>query len=742
LSALSPSRNLAARMGRWSASHWKTATLGWLAFVIGAIVLGSAIGTKNIDQDKAGAGESGHVASVLADEWKQSASETILISSSRPIAGDASFRGAVDEVVDRVSSLKEVYDVHSPYTAGNAGQLSRDGHSAIVQLKLRGTDEAVSEKEVVPLQAAVAQLAKAHPALAISEFGDASASKALNAAVSKDFARAGILSIPVTLLVLVLAFGALVAAGLPLLLALTGVVATIGLLAIPSRLVPMDQDVSVVILLIGLAVGVDYSMFYLKREREERATGRSERAALEAAAATSGRSVLISGITVVIAMAGMLFTGDKTFESFGVATMMVVAVAVLGSLTVLPALLARLGDKVAKGRIPFVRRRSSSTGPSRAWSAILDRVLRRPLLSAALAAGVLVALAAPALHLHTAQPGYDTLPKNLPVLKTYNELQQAFPGGQIPAVVMVKTDALGTPAVSRAIDELQRAAVASGQFDAPTRVETNPAHTLALVSLPIAGNGTDAASNKALETLRKTIVPATVGKLANADVGVTGVTAGSQDFNVQMKHAAPFVFAFVLIFAFGLLLLSFRSIVIPIKAIVLNLLSVVSAYGALVLIFQDGWGKGLLGFSQTGGIVPFIPIFLFVILFGLSMDYHVFILSRIREGRDRGLSTDDAVSYGIKATAGVVTSAAIVMIGVFSIFGTLQFMFLKQFGVGLAIAVLLDATVVRAVLLPATMKLLGEANWYLPRWLEWLPQVRHESSTEPILDELPEAIAA
>jgi RND superfamily putative drug exporter len=340
-------------------------------------------------------------------------------------------------------------------------------------------------------------------------------------------------------------------------------------------------------------------------------------------------------------------------------------------------------------------------------------------------------------------PGVDTYPQNLSAVKTYNKLQKAFPGDQIPATVVIKTDDVNRPAVQSAIHDLERQAAASGKFiDNPT-IDYNRTGTVATVNLPIQGTGTDEKSEAALRTLRETVVPATVGKIPNAEVGVTGMTAQSKDFNDQMKHAAPFVFAFVLGFAFILLLITFRSIVIATKAVLLNLLSVAAAYGAVVLVFQHGWGKGLLGFDYTGGVMSFLPIFLFVILFGLSMDYHVFILSRVREAYDRGMKTEDAVAHGIKTTAGVVTSAAIVMVGVFGIFATLQFLFLKQFGVGLAVAVLIDATIVRAVLLPATMKLLGDWNWYLPRWLEWLPQVKHETAPEPApVESLPEPLAA
>jgi RND superfamily putative drug exporter len=731
MTPLGKSKHVAARMGRWSASHWKTATFGWLAFVVAAFAIGNLVGTKNLDPNKAGSGESGHVQSVLADEFKQPANESVLVRSTGSTVDAPQFRQAVAAVVAALQGQPHVRAISSPFAAGNEGQISADHHAALVQFKMQGTDLTVSDKQVVAVEAAVATVQKSYPSLTIGEFGDASVDEGLNTQIGKDFEKAGIYSLPITLAVLLFAFGALVAAGLPLLLALTAVGGTMGLLAFPSHLLPVDQNVSVIVLLIGLAVGVDYSMFYLKREREERRKGSSRRAALEAAAATSGRAVLVSGLTVIIAMAGMLFTGDKTFESFGVATMIVVGVAVLGSLTVLPALLSKLGDRVDKGRVPYLWRLRRSDGESRFWNAVLNPVLKHPLIATIVASGALLTLAAPALHMHTVTPGPETFPKSIPVMKVYDEMQKSFPGGGIPALVMVKVDDTSAAGVRTAIAKLRHDAVATGQFHEPTSVTVNPEGTIALVSLPTAGSGTDTASTRALETLRDEVVPASVGALPGADVGVAGLAANSVDFNNQMKGAAPFVFAFVLAFAFVLLLISFRSIVIAVKAVVLNLLSVAAAYGVIVLIFQHGWGKGLLGFEYTGGVVAFLPMFLFVILFGLSMDYHVFILSRVREAYDRGMSTEDAVAHGIKSTASVVTSAAIVMVGVFSIFGTLSFLFLKEFGIGLAVAVLIDATIVRAVLLPAVMKLLGDANWYLPRWLDWLPHVRHELEPQP-----------
>jgi uncharacterized membrane protein YdfJ with MMPL/SSD domain len=486
------------------------------------------------------------------------------------------------------------------------------------------------------------------------------------------------------------------------------------------------------VLLIGLAVGVDYSMFYLKRERQERAAGRSERAALEAAAATSGRSVLISGLTVMVAMAGMFLTGDSTFASLALATILVVAVAVLGSLTVLPAVLSRLGDGVDRGRIPFVGRLRRDGGEGRIWGAIVDRVLARPALSAALSAGVLLLLAAPAVQLRLAAQGPDSFPDSIAVIKTYDRMQEAFPGSALPANVVVESSDVRSAAMRAAIAELESRALASGLAFEPITVDVNDAGTVANITVPIAGNGTDANSNAAFRMLRNEVVPETIGAVPATEAGVTGQTAQWRDEAEALRSNLPPVVAFVLLFAFILMLVAFRSIVVAAKAIALNLLSVAAAYGVLVLVFQHGIGDGLLGVSSAAGIDSVVPLLLFVILFGLSMDYHVFILSRIRETFDRGKSMDDAVSHGIKSTAGVVTSAAVVMVAVFAIFATLQWPFFKQFGVGLATAILIDATIVRGVLLPASMKLLGDWNWYLPRWLEWLPRLGELEAEAPV----------
>jgi len=728
MSASNQPHNIAARMARWSAHHRKKAIFGWLVFAVVLFGVSNVVPMKEIVFDTAGPGESGRADAILYEDFKQPSGETVLIQSDSLTAGSPKFKAAVEAVIAGVSKLDAVAKVESPYDAENTGQISADKRSVMVAVEIEGLSDDASAK-VDPIVARVAEVQKAHPDLTIGSFGE-STNKAVEAAFFDDLKKAGLYSIPLTLTILLVAFGALVAAGIPLLLGLTAVLGTLGIVALVSQVLPMSESVSAIILLIGLAVGVDYTMFYLKREREERAAGRSEEAALEAAAATSGRSVLVSGLTVLVAMGGMFFTGDAGFASFGVATMTVVAVAMLGSLTVLPALLSKLGDNVDRLRVPLVHRLRRDDGEGRIWGAIIDRVLRRPVVSVVLAGGLLVAIAVPAVQLRTAQPSIDTYPQEL--LTTYNRLKAAFPGTEVAASVVVKAPNVEAPAVQEAIGQLKWRALSTGGMNEPIDVDINPAKTVAHVMVPFEGDGTDAVSNQALAALRDEIVPTTLGTVTDAEINVTGTTAQAKDFNDQMKTVAPLVFGFVLLFAFGLMLLSFRSVVIATKAVLLNMLSVGAAYGILVLVFQHGWGKGLLGFELTGGIDPFLPILLFVILFGLSMDYHVFILSRIREAYDKGMSTDEAIAHGIKTTAGVVTSAAIVMVGVFSIFGALQMMIFKQFGVGLAAAILIDATIIRAILLPASMKLLGDWNWYLPKWLEWMPHFEHGGAVEKV----------
>ena len=540
-----------------------------------------------------------------------------------------------------------------------------------------------------------------------------------------------------------------------MLLAFSAVLASIGLSEVVSHAVHASSSTQSVILLMGMAVGVDYSLFYVKREREERAAGHEGHEAVFRAAATSGQAVLISGLTVLVAMAGMLFAGSKIFTSIGVGAMLVVFTSLVGSLTVLPALLGKLGDRIDRGirqvlaagilralrplRIrprwivwlrdtpTLLKRIKGDRRESRVWAFVLRRSMRHPLPAVVLSGGLLVLLALPAFSMHTKLLSFSDLPRSLAIVKTYDAIQAEFPGSSAPAEVVVSAPKVTTPTMRSAFVALKRRALATGQIHEPISVAFNLARTVARIDIPLAGNETDAAAYDALNTLRHRVIPPVLAALpARTEMFVTGETAGSYDFNHTMKHRVWFVFAFVLGLAFVLLLLTFRSIVIPIKAILLNLLSVGAAYGVLVWIFQDGHLQGLLGFRSNGGIVTWLPLFLFTVLFGLSMDYHIFILTRVKELADRGIPTDEAVERGIRSTASTVTSAAFVMVAVFAIFASLRTLDIKQMGIGLAVAVLLDATLVRGVLLPAAMKLLGEWNWYLPRWLNWVPRLTFE----------------
>src|SRR3954462_991779 len=691
-------QNLAARAGRWSAQHRKKAVFGWLAFVIIATLIGGKIGTNTIPSDEDGVvGDSARSAQIVKDNFPNTTGEQVLIQSKTAGPREPAYRAAVKDVERRLAAQKDVTNIQSPYLRHNATQLSRDGHSAVVTFEIKGDAEKAQDK-VDPILAATAAAQKAHPELNIEQFGEASTGKAVSKMFSDDLKKAETLSLPITGIILLLAFGALVAAGLPLLLGLTSVIGTMGLVAAVSHLSPATQNLSSIVVLIGLAVGVDYSLFYIRREREERKAGRDPEAALAAAAATSGRSVLVSGFTVMAAMAGMYFTGDNGFASMATGTILVVGVAMIGSITVLPAMLSKLGDGIDRGRIPFIGKRVAARSESRVWSWVLDRVLKRPLAAAVISGGLLVALAIPAFGLHTADAGTQAIPQNTPVMKTYNRITSAFPGEKNSAEVVVKADDVTKPEVAAAIRSLEHKATAAARATDDITTDVSHDRTVATIDIPIAGNGNDAKSLAALESIRGDLVPATVGNVAGAEALVGGDTAANKDYNDMLKAHAPIVFLFVLGLAFLLLLTTFRSIVIPIKAIVLNLLSVGAAYGVLVLVFQKGWGESLLGFKSTGAIEPFLPLFLFVILFGLSMDYHVLILSRVREAYDRGMSSDDAVAHGIKSTASTVSSAAIVMVAVFGIFATLSSIIFKQLGVGLAVSILIDATLVRAIL--------------------------------------------
>ena len=700
-----------ASIGRWSARRpWRAIAL-WLGFVVVAAAIGVAGGIDSLDNGAAGESARGYDLMAEHRAWPAAREYGYLHSDTLTTSAPA-FRAAISDVKTRMGrSLGKI-----------RVQLARDARTAVV------IGQWTHPISLDALHASVLAAGAAHPQVRIEETGDISASDARDRVVSRDLRRAELLSVPVTLLVLLFAFGAVVAALVPVLLGLTAVIAAFGLLGPISQAFALDDATKTVVLLIGLAVGVDYALFYVIRSRQERRRGLPSHEALELTARTSGRTVIVSGTTVAIAMAGMYIIGSKTFNGLASGTIAVVLCAVVGSVTVLPGVLELLGSKIDRGQIRFLPHLRSDQTHSRFWPAVIDRVLRRPALSCALSAGLLVVLALPALGMRVSKPSDNALSaKNEPELATFAQVRTAFPATSEPAFVVAAGPLEQRDAAQRQLERLEKLAVTRGIAHPPFTVNGGPDGLGASLELPLTGGGDNAASRRAIEILRNNLVPATLGRVPGVETAVTGATAEDVDFTRQMKHGVPYVIVFVLALAFLLLLVAFRSIVVPLKAIVLNLLSVGASYGVLVLVFQHSWAESLLGFESDGAIISWLPIFLFVVLFGLSMDYHVFILSRVREAVDGGMATRDAVRYGITVTAGVVTSAALVMVGVFSLFGSLSSLDVKQAGVGLAVAVLLDATIVRAVLLPSSMELLGEWNWYLPRFLERLPRASIEA---------------
>jgi putative drug exporter of the RND superfamily len=741
------------RIAFWSASHAKTAVIGWFTLVGAAVLVGQLLGTQSLPQyDPGQAGQAERVLHQL--NVTTPPAESVLIQPRGPRAGgrtfanDSEMRQAARQVAAALDRLRSAaIDVSAPSlaitrptsnadttacggktmvsavcTAGTsaaAGLVSSGGRSVLVTFRVAGPHSQV-DSTVAADQAAVARVQAAHPDLLIAEAGGASASAAGNSLLESDFRRAELSSVPITLILLLLVFGALIAAGIPVVLAGSAVAATISLLAIPSRWLPIRSGTAEIVLILGMAVGVDYSLFYLRREREERAAGRSPADALRVAAATSGRAIVISGLTVMISLAGLFLSGIILFTGMAFGTITVVGVAVVGSLTVLPGLLSMLGDWADRGRIPFLGRRRTAARPSRLWAALVRRVVRHPVAWGGAAAIAMLALAAPALGMRLGNPIVD-LPGNVVVAQTLDKISVAFPGRPAPAEVVVTGQDLGGPRIRAAVVALEDRASASGPIRPPITVTTVASGRGLVIDVPLAGNGSSNVSKNALVALRDRVLPQTLGKVSGISYSVTGNTATTYDWSTTLRARMPIVFAVVAGLAFLVLMIAFRSVALPLVSVVLNLLSVGAAYGAITLIFQDGALQGLLGFASNGAIAQWVPLFMFVFLFGLSMDYHVFILSRIRERRARGMRTADAVTSGIAASAGVVTSAAVIMVAVFSIFATLSFVDVKTLGIGLAVAVLIDATVVRGILVPAAMALLGERSWYLPGWLGWLP---------------------
>jgi RND superfamily putative drug exporter len=671
---------------------------------------GGHAGDRLADQAIGEAGQAG----LIYDEAKfpNAASENVLITAKAGALDMTAAKAAADDVATRMRSRADITEVGAPVTAQN-------GQALMVEVTLAGERHTASER-VQPLLDITAAVQAAHPTVRVEQTGGASIDKAIDETGGDDFKKAELLSIPATLIILLIAFGALIAAGVPVVLAITSVVGALGLSNLASHLVPGTDTTSSVILLIGMAVGVDYSLFYLRREREERALGRTHLDAVEIAAATSGHAVVVSGIAVIIAMAGLFLAGDATFSSLATGSIMVVLVAVIGSLTVLPAILAKLGRWVDCGRIPVLWKLTARRGEPRLWPAILRPALKAPLATLIVSVLALLVLAAPALGMKLQFPGMDEVPRTTAAVQAFDRLTAAFPNTGTSHAITVRAPAAAAPAVKAALTDLSTRAAGNPLFavDGPPQIRASDDGRITIMQLatPHAEHSDEAI--RSLEVLRTELVPPTIGTVAGAEYAVGGSVAGNVDYAAHIGRKLPIVIGFVLLLTFLVMAWTFRSLVVAVTAIGLNLLSVGAAYGLLTLVFQGGgWAEGLLGFHSMDAIVSWLPLFLFVVLFGLSMDYHVFVVSRIREAALRGMSTRDAVAHGITTSAGTVTSAALVMVAVFSIFATLSGIDFKQLGVGLAAAILLDATIIRAVVLPSLMTLLGTRNWWAPSLL-------------------------
>ena len=720
------------RVARWSATHpWRAIGL-WVVFVAVCFAAGGWVGTRDATDKDLAIGEAGRATTIVEDgHFAEHAKENVLITARSGRLDQAEAQAAAKDAAQRMRGLKEVKEVGDPVP-------SRDGNALLLPVTMAGDEETASDN-VGKLLDQTAAVQQQHPDVRVEEVGGRSISKGINDQVAGDLTKAEFISLPVTLIIMLVAFGAIIAAGVPVLLAMSAVGAAFGLSALASHVVPSVESIGSVILLMGMAVGVDYSLFYLKREREERQNGASHTRAVEIAAATSGHSVVVSGVAVIVSMAGLYLANDGVFASLATGSIIVVAVAVLGSLTVLPALLAKLGRRVDRPRVPLLWRLTHRTGPPRVWPKLLRPALRYPLVTFLLSVIALGALALPALDMKLKSSGAEDLPRTIPVIQAYDRLTAAFPSEGTTHVVAVRAEPGETRQVGAKLTELSNRTQNDPLFAKVTapvlRVSKDQRITTLEIPTPYAPGTPD--GKRSLAELRDTLVPATVGTVGGAEYAVGGDIARDEDYANNLGDRMPVVIGFVLLLTFLIMAWTFRSVVVAATAMLLNSLSAAAAFGTMALVFQHTWAEGVLDFHSTGALVAWIPLFVFAILFGLSMDYHVFVVSRVREAVRAGMSTRDAVAHGISRSAGVVTSAAILMVSVFGIFATLSMNEMKQMGVGLAVAVFIDAMIIRVLVLPSLMALLGRANWWPGRIRNDAPQPK-----SPIVDHPTEQLPA
>ncbi|MEU7135025.1 MMPL family transporter [Streptomyces sp. NPDC046261] len=718
--------DLPVRMARHSARHPWRAIAGWFLFVALCLGAGVAVGGTAATSDDFRIGEAGRAEAMAAEGGLQQRPVERVLITARPGAArldEAAARAAARDVTERMGRLPGVRSVAAPVR-------SADGSAVRLDVTLKGP-ELDGKKHVGPLRAQTDAAQKAHPGLRIEETGGPSISKGVEKQRGDDLARTEVIALPVTLITLLLVFRSAAMATVPLLLALSSIAAAIGLSMLASHVFPDAGVGTNVILLIGLAVGVDYTLFYLKREREERARcgGRLDaRALVELAAATSGRAVVLSGLAVAVSSATLYLADDVIFSSIATGAIVVTLVAVASSLTVLPALLATFGaaaerraDRKAEraarsgGTARPRRTRRPGRGSGRVTAAMLRPTSRHPAATLCLAVLAMLALATPLLGLNLTDMGRETHSRSIPAMRTFDRLNAAFPELKAMHQVVVRAEPGRADEVTGALRDLARRAESDPHLAGTAHLHTSPDRRISLLELPVPHYVSSDAAQTSLERVRQDYLPATVGRLQGTKSAVTGDVARYADYPQHQKRKLPLIIGSLLLVTFAMTVWAFRSVILGLVGIALNLLSAVASLGLLTLVFQGEWAEGLLDFTSTGSIGSRVPLFLFVILFGLSMDYQVFVISRIREAALRGVPTRRAVLEGIGSSAGVVTSAAFVMVTVFTSFVFLHIMEMKQMGFALAVAVLLDAVVIRIMILPSAMLLLGNASWWPSR---------------------------
>ena len=757
------------RVAMWSARHRWLVVILWFVATIGTFMLSGALGGIDTAEVSGNPSEQRLEATEALDVFNAGGAADpseqfiVVVKGGPGAATDPAFQAQVGDLVAQLAgthadldgvSTPSFNEVLDPFKVPpQAGLISPDETTVRIVAKVPGDATQVAAL-LEPVKPVMDASRAANPDLTIHVVSFTFINDDITALISGDLDESLKLTIPLTFIILLFAFGAIVASVVPLVLAITSLIAAFGMLAIYSQIFgPVSANATQLIVLIGLAVAVDYSLFMVTRFRVERRAGREKHKAIEVSSSTAGRAVFFSGLAVMISLAGLVTLGVSLFTSMAVGTISVVFVSVIGSLTFLPATLAILGDRVNLGRpaawlprlatalplgpisrwgrsaIAWLDRRAAKQEGSGFWGGLVTWVMARPIPMVILSAGFLILLALPVLHLRTGTTDITAFPKTVDGVAGILLLNEKWPQGTELQLQVVVTDA-DQPATQAAIEALKVEGLKQDGLSEPVTVTPSRDGKVAMVAFTMGGGLNDEVNRNLVRYVRSDVNPAVFASLPDVRTYVTGDAAFSVDVTQLYADGAPRIFAFVLGLSFLLMLVAFHSIVIPIKAIILNLLSTAAAYGVLVLVFQDGYFAGPLGITPSGVIESWVPLFIFTILFGLSMDYHLFILTRIKEARDRGLDSKAAVAKGISVTAGTITSAASIMIVVFGVFVTLKFVFIQQLGLGLAVAVLIDATVIRCVLLPASMTLLGDWNWWMPRWLDWIPRVTIEGDPD------------